>query len=225
LRRAAFVSPEVKAMHRGEKNFQSIGFINLRDMTELMPDGTRRPIKAGDWFEFDDMSMNQPFRYPLPPDAKTRQGTADRLAQKYGYGIGRQSLWCIDVASGKYLGFEFIGRARDAYRAEDILRFMRKIFMTWGMPRRGVRLERGVWKSRRIQGVEIDMPGIDQEDRSEMLGEYVHPEMDEAERKVIVGGLQQLHLEVVYCWSSHQKGLIESSFDHLQSLMNVMGDK
>jgi hypothetical protein len=58
-----------------------------------------------------------------------------------------------------------------------------------------------------------------------MLGEYVHPEMDEAERKVIVGGLQQLHLEVVYCWSSHQKGLIESSFDHLQSLMNVMGDK
>jgi transposase-like protein len=228
LRRVAYITPEVKALHRGEKTFDSMGFVNLRDMTELMPDGTRRPIKAGDWWELDDMSMNQPFRYPLSPDAQTRQGTADRLAQKYGCGIGRQSLWCMDVASGKFLGFELIGRARDAYRAEDILRFLRKLFTSWGVPRRGLRLERGVWKSRRIRGAEINMTGWDQADRddyAEVIQDYEHPEMEETERKVIVGGLQKLGLEVVYCWNSHQKGLIESSFDHLQSLMNVMGDK
>jgi len=228
LRRAACITPEVKALHRGEKTFDSMGFVNLRDMTELMPDGTRRPIMAGDWWELDDMSMNQPFRYALAPDSKTRQGTADRLAQRYGCGIGRQSLWAMDVASGKFLGFELIGRARDAYRAEDILRFLRKLFTSWGLPRRGLRLERGVWKSRRIRGVEIDMSGweqADKEDYAEVIQDYEHPEMEETERKVIVGGLQKLGLEIVYCWNSHQKGLIESSFDHLQSLMNVMGDK
>jgi len=228
LRRAAYITPEVKALHRGEKTFDSMGFVNLRDMTELMPSGERRPIKAGDWWELDDMSLNQPFSFPLPHDAKTRQGTADRLAARYGCGIGRQSLWCMDVASGKFLGFEMIGRPRDAYRAEDILRFLRKLFTSWGLPRRGLRLERGAWKSKRIKGVEIDMTGWDQEDKddyAEAIQDADRLEMEETERKVIVGGLQKLGLEVVYCWNSHQKGLIESSFDHLQSLMAVMGDK
>jgi hypothetical protein len=93
------------------------------------------------------------------------------------------------------------------------------------MPRRGLRLERGVWMSRRITGIELK-PALMASPGYEHIwaGEDV-PEMPESEQKVIVGGLTQLGIEVVYCWSPHSKGMIESSFDHLQSIAATMGDR
>lgn len=236
LRRAACVTPDVKALHRGEKGFGLMNFTRLRDMTEIMPDGTRREIRPGDWFELDDMSMNQPFWYeascpvcganPQVDGEYRKPGpNCSKAAHRWGSEIGRQSLWCMDVASSKILGFELIGRARDAYRAEDILRFLRRIFQTYGLPRRGLRLERGIWKSKKITGYEVTAEVRGDPEYDDVRNGYELPEMAEEERKVIVGGLADLGIEVVYCYSPHTKGMIESSFDHLQSIMNAMGDK
>jgi len=129
------------------------------------------------------------------------------------------------VASAKWLGFEMIGRARDAYKAEDILRFLRRIFQTYGLPRRGLRLERGIWASKKIKGHQLTPELRTDGDYEDTINGYELPEMEDTEKKVIVGGLAQLGLEVKYCYSPRGKGMIESSFDHLQSIMNAMGDR
>lgn len=236
LRRVAGVTPEVKALHRGEKGFGLMAFTTLRNDIEIMPDGSRRKIEPGDWLELDDMSMNQPFCYETACPAcganpkfdgeyKEPGPGCSKLAHRWGMEVGRQSLWCIDVASAKWLGFELIGRARDAYKAEDILRFLRRIFQTYGMPRRGLRLERGIWASKKVKGHELTPEVRNDGDYEDALNGYELPAMDDTEKKVIVGGLAQLGLEVKYVYSPHTKGMIESSFDHLQSIMNAMGDK
>lgn len=223
LMRLVTVNPQVRAVHQGDRHLQLNGAVNLRDMTELMPDSTRRPIQPGDWWEFDDMSLNQPFWF----DADPEDHPGDPLVAKHGKSLGRQSLWSIDVASGKWLGYELIGRRRDAYRAEDILRFMRRLFQTHGLPRRGVRLERGIWKSRRVRGVEITahQRAALGDGEAMLTADYDLPDMGEEEQAVVVGGLQQLGLEVVYCWSPRQKGIIEGGFDHLQDIINLVGNK
>jgi hypothetical protein len=236
LRRAAYITPEIKALHRGAKTYQLNGFTTLRDMSEIMPDGMRRQILPGDWWEMDDMSLNHPFYYEADCPACGANGRRDghysepgpgcsKLAHRYGREVGRQSLWAIDLASCKPLGFDFIGRARDAYRAEDILRFLRKLFETYGLPRRGLRLERGIWMSKRIRGYEMKPGYREDPDYAECNGGYELPEMPDVERKVVVGGLEQLGLEIRYCYSPRQKGMIESSFDHLQSIANTIGDR
>jgi transposase-like protein len=137
LMRAARVTPEVKAMHRGQKTYQLNSFTALRDMTEITPDGARRQIEPGDWWELDDMSLNHPFWYEADCPVCGANGNRDedcrpivsprcsKLAHAHGVEVGRQSLWALDVASCKWLGVEMVGRRQDAYRAEDILRFLR----------------------------------------------------------------------------------------------------
>lgn len=201
LYRAAHVTEEARAKFRGNKAWTYAGKLSRRGTHEVMPDGTEREIEPGDWWEFDDMSWNQPFWFEVPAGTGTRDGKADRCAEKYGCSLGRQSLMAMDLRSGKWLGLELIGRSRDAYRSEDILRFMRRLFEEYGKPRRGVRLERGIWRSKALRGEKV--------------------QLDE-EETALVGGLQEMGLEVSYAYTSGQKGNIESGFDHLQSIAGTL---
>jgi len=207
LRRAVAVTPEVDAMRHGPKRFDEQAYIGLRDMTQIdLRTGARVPIEPGDWWELDDQSTNQPFWFEIDPaDARsTRQGTADALAVRHGCGIGRQGLFAVDVASGRWLACVLVGRPRDAYRAEDILRFLRRMFEDYGLPRRGLRLERGVWKSQAITGA---------------------TEMPDTERRAVVAGLQSLGIQVEYVFKSRGKPFVEGGFDHLQTRMAIEAEK
>lgn len=223
LLRLAHVTADLKALHAGPRHLELAGPVNLRDMTEIMPDGTRREILAGDWWELDDMSLNQPFWFEADP----QDFAGDPLAQRYGKSLGRQSLWAMDVRSGKWLGFELIGRRRDAYRAEDILRFLRRLFTDHGLPRRGLRLERGIWRSNKVLGVKVDAKeraALDPELAAllAVMGEdYERPEMAEDDKQALVSGLASLGLEVVHAWTPKQKGLIEGGFNFLQRNINM----
>ena len=190
------VTDDVKLRRKGPKAYQN-AYTQLRGDTEIMPDGSERKIQPGDWWEFDDMSVNTPFWYELSDqEAARRAKSGDRLAEKLGVGMGRQVLFCQDLATGKWLGSRFVGRNRDAYRAADILWFFQQLFADYGKPRRGIRLEKGVWKSKAIDGHKFVVPDEDQ--------------------KVIIGGLQGMGVEVVHVHSSKGKGHIESGFNHLQ---------
>lgn len=205
LRQAMTVTPAVHDKFRGPKTYQLAAITTLRGDFEEMADGTRRTIEPGDWWVMDDMSVNFPFWFASPfSDSK--------LAQKHGVDLGRQTLCAMDVASGKWLGCELIGRPRDAYRAEDVLRFCRKLFTEYGLPRRGLRLERGVWKSKRITGYEVtdSGPAEREEDR---------PDMAEDDRQRVVGGLQALGIELQFTTSAKGKGEIETGFNFLQRVM------
>ena len=203
LYRAARITPEARAKYLGKKAWTYAGKLSRRGTFEVMPDGSKREIEPGDWWEFDDMSWNQPFWFEVPQGVSTRDGKADALLEKFGVTLGRQSLMAQDLRSGKWLGVELIGRPRDAYRAEDILRFMRRLFDEYGMPRRGIRLERGVWKSRAITGQSLASMGEDEQEK-------------------LLGGIAELGLEVVYAWTSRQKGGIEGGFDHVQSVAGLL---
>jgi hypothetical protein len=205
LRQQMHVTPAVHDKFRGPRTYQLNAITTLRGDFETLADGTRRTIEPGDWWVFDDMSVNFPFWFASP------FGTS-KLAQRHQVDLGRQTLCAMDVASGKWLGVEVVGRPRDAYRAEDILRFCRKLFTDYGLPRRGLRLERGVWKSKRITGYEVtETQAVElQEERAGMA---------EEEQQRVTGGLQALGLELQYTTSAKGKGEIESGFNFLQRVM------
>lgn len=208
LRQLMHVTPAIHDKFRGPRRYELNAITTLRSMTEQLDSGDVRNIEPGDWWEMDDMSVNLPFWYESP------FGT-DKLAERHGVGIGRQSLCAMDIASGKWLGFELIGRPRDAYRAEDILRFLRRLFGEYGLPRRGLRLERGIWQSKRMTGYAVSETAA-----AEVVAE--RPGMDEPERERVVGGIKSLGIQVQYVFTPKAKGFIESGFNFLQAVMGAI---
>jgi hypothetical protein len=176
LRNAAKNSVQVGDKFRGKKHAQGNELVIRRDNTIELKDGTRSPMRTYSIFESDDMSINEPFRYQCPETGQ--------------WMTGRQSLFTLDVYSAAWLGLNTVGRARDAYRVEDIADHMLQIVLAHGLPDIW-RLERGLWESSLIHGVKLP-------DGSRW------------------GGLDAL-FHVVHAFSSRGKGLIESSFSPLQN--------
>lgn len=141
VRRAFYVTETEKAEFRGKKASQAVEMITRRNMTEIMEDGSVRSILSGDVWELDDYSANQPFYFNDP-------FTGEEI-------LGRQVLAAKDLASASWLGFDHIGRERDAYRGEDIVRFIERLVRSHGKPR-CLRLERGSWESSCVHGIEVD---------------------------------------------------------------------
>lgn len=193
--RARF-TPEVEARIRGEKHFQLHGFVSRRDHTVRLPDGRRCELLAGFLVEFDDMSSNQPFYTPLPDG---------------GWLVSRQGLYARDVRRRRWLGLELVARPREAYRAEDILRFFRRLMLDYGKFD-VLRLEQGIWAARAIRGYRITSAGDVIEE------EFERPAMDAQESTQLQAGLAAIGLHLQYARSAHQK-VIESGFNGLQPII------
>lgn len=194
LRRAARITPEMSDLARGNKRFSLHATTQFRTNTWIDSAGVEHLLTGGDLFECDDMSLNQPFWYEWPYGG-------DDLSDKFGVRLGRQMLACIDTATGKWIGFDLIGRVRDAYRAEDVIRFLGRIGDNVGLPRLGFRLERGVWASRSVRGVK----GTRDEDEQKTFASI---------RDVV---------NVHYVYSPKAKGVIEGSFNLLQTILATTG--
>jgi hypothetical protein len=105
--------------------------------------------------------------------------------------VGRQMLATQNVYSAAFLGVSPVGRERDAYRLEDMADHVRETVLAHGLPLIW-RFERGPWENSVIDGIK--------------LGDGTH-----------WGGLSAL-FQVRHVFKSRSKGLIETSFDLLQSL-------
>lgn len=204
LRRAANITPEAKAMYRGPRAYGHIGFKCRHNDRVIDPiTGEERELMAGDIFISDDESSNFYFWYELTPDeAERRARNGDKLAEKFGVGIGRQTLKTID-ARGKWLSTELIARARDSYTAADVLRHFRKVLAEYGMPRICWILEKGIWCATTIDGKRVVV-------------------MDECAREEVVAGLSSLGFIVEHVHTSEGKALIEGAFGNFQKAMDLM---
>jgi len=194
LLRAARVTGEESDLARGPKRFNLHVATQYRDNVWVDSAGVEHPLTGGDLFECDDMSLNQPFWYEWPYGG-------DELSDMFGVRLGRQMLACIDTATARWIGFDLIGRVRDAYRAEDIVRFLGSICQFNGIPRHGFRLERGIWKSKAVRGVK----GVN----------------DDKEKQVVASISDAVALHYVH--SPKAKGVIEGSFDMLQTILSLDG--
>lgn len=183
VRRAFYVTDDEAARFRGKKAVNDSEMVTRRGMFWLDDDGHAHDILPGELWELDDYSGNQPFTYRDPQ-------TGELL-------VGRQILAGMDSCGAGWLGFDMIGRPRDAYRGEDIVRFIGRLIRAHGMPR-FLRLERGAWESSFIHGIAVE--GLTQP----------------------WGALDPLfHIEHVF--KSKGKGLLEGSFNPLQNWLAHAG--
>jgi len=176
LLRCARTTPEEEALFRGEKHFQVVEHLSHRGLFWLDTDGSRHQLAPGSIYESDDVSVNEPFRF---------------LADG-NWSIGRQTLATIDLFCDLPLGATPLGRAKDAYRTEDIADHCESIVATHGLPLIW-RFERGSWQSQWLEGVEYS-PGK------------------------FFGSLAEL-FRFTHTWKSRGKGTCEKTFDLLQSFM------
>ena len=188
------ITPEIEARIRGPKHTQLQGLISRKDNTIKFSDGSRAEMPAGFCWVFDDMSSNQPFWTHVDGQLL----------------FSRQGLYCIDRRSKRWLGKMLVARPREAYRAEDILRFIRSLMEIYGKPDQ-ITLERGVWHARAIRGYDCD--GV-------VETESLRPELLEPERQALATGLESIGVKIHYAYSAHDK-IIEGAFNYLQDIMAI----
>ncbi len=125
---------------RGPKAAMSHAQGNTKGMFWQDADGHLRALSPYGVWQLDDYSANEPYVIP----------TAEQ-----GQRLCRQVLTSVDVYSSAWLGFHHVGRERDAYRGEDIARFMLHLMDAHGTMPEAVMFEMGAWNSNVVHGVEI----------------------------------------------------------------------
>lgn len=183
VRRAFHVTDEERARFRSRKATQNVEMMTPRGMLWCDEDGEFHDLLPGMLWELDDYSTNQPYFWTDPASGEIN--------------LGRQIFAAIDVCAAAWLGFDHIGRERDAYRGEDIVRYLGRLFRAHGVPR-FLRLERGSWESSYVHGIEV-------EGMATKWGALDH------------------FCTIKHTWKSKGKGLIESSFNPLQAWLAHTG--
>ncbi len=177
LRRAGHVTADDEALFRGCKHFQEVEFCQRRGNFIVDEAGNQIELAPNTIWESDDMSVNEPFSYVDADTGETK--------------LGRQTLWTQDVYSAKWIGTTPLGRAKDAYRVEDIADHIFNCVLQFGLPTIW-RIERGVWDNNWVDGFELP-------DGSRW------------------GGLDAL-MRIQKVFKSRGKGGIESNFNLLQTI-------
>lgn len=154
---------------------------------------------AGFRVVMDDMSTNQPFYCDVIEGGQVKQTI-----------LSRQGLYAMDEATWRWLGVELVARPREAYRAEDILRFVHRLMAEHGKFDVLV-LEQGIWRARSIAGYRLDEGGVVEED-------WDRAEMSPEERTNLAAGLQGIGVRIEYVTSARGK-IIEGAFGHLQPVL------
>lgn len=105
--------------------------------------GERSFIRAGDFIEADDGTINFPVCVPW-----TMGGCP--CSDKFGVKVGRfQFLRPVDAGSRFRPGYLYVARPSGSYRREDVLALMRMVCRAIGVPR-AWRFERGTWESKMV---------------------------------------------------------------------------
>lgn len=106
------------------------------------PDGTLRRLLPGERQVWDDASVNVGVCIDWPAGG-------DRCSDRWGVRVARyQLLLGIDCATDFCVGYNYVCRGNDAYRAEDVVRSWHRVWSAAGMPD-ACGVEGGSWQSAR----------------------------------------------------------------------------
>ena len=146
IRNQLDIPQAVKDYHKSPKYVRINSLTTPRTNEYILPSGERKILQPGDLFERDDMSNNFLCYVDWP-------WGGDPCSEKYGVRVARgQNLMMIDVASLYFTSFNYLIRAKDSYRADDIWNWIGHTYRDIGMPRIGERWERGTWQAKRLRG-------------------------------------------------------------------------
>lgn len=184
LQRLARSSDLEDDMIRGPKAADGHADGSTKGMFWETLEGELRPIGPMAVWQLDDYSTNQPYAIPTLEN---------------GQRLCRQILAALDVYSSGWLGVHHVGRERDAYRVEDILRFILHLIDAHGTMPEALMLEQGRWKAEAILGIELP---------------------DGSGRRW--GALNDL-FHVIHGYTSRHKAALESNFRILQTALRLSG--
>lgn len=191
LRRAIYVPAEAKQAYRDKRAFRR-SFLQYRGNFYINRLGEKCEFRAGDIWEADDMTVNQPWWVEWPFGG-------DPCSERYGVRVGRGQLLALrDAKSGRWLSFTLLMRWHESYRGSDIWRWLGRTVRDTGLPRVGFRFERGSWESKQIEGVKLFA--------------------DDGTHEARFGGLQEV-TNLVHAHGSKGKASIEQGFDMLQKVL------
>ena len=106
------------------------------------PEKGLRRLHPGERQSWDDATINFGVVIPWP-------WGGDPCSDRYGVRVGRfQLLACIDDATDCCLGFDYVIRDRQSYRAEDVIAAQHRLWSNHYKPAR-VMLEGGAWQANR----------------------------------------------------------------------------
>lgn len=149
ISKAMQVRKSEKDLHRGPKRAALQGIFTPRAMSWI-ENGVEKPLRPGEIFESDDMTLNGMFWVPWRNDG-------DKCAARYGCRVFRAQLlpW-LDVATGGFVAYSLILRESDAYKADDIRWALNHLFNSVGIPK-VLRFEHGSWASNAVSAIEKDL--------------------------------------------------------------------
>jgi hypothetical protein len=151
LRRLGRVTPAEMDELRGKKHSEKTTLMPRIGLYGIDANGEKIFMKANSSWSMDDESINRPYlvRCNVHPDI------IDQVDERYHWKLCRQVLKVKDIYSRAWLGMMGVGRERDQYRGEDILRFIKFTADAWGTLPEELILEQGRWKGNALQGVEV----------------------------------------------------------------------
>lgn len=200
VRDTFYVTAQELAAFRSKKEVQSAEMVTRRSLTWIDEEGQVHDLLPGEMWEADDYSGNQPYVYRDPVTGELE--------------LGRQILAMKDITDQAWLGFDMIGRPRDAYRGEDIVRFLGRCFRAHGLPR-FLRLEKGSWQSSYIHGI----PHLANGTIAKNLPKNWNPSAEKELGVTRWGGLDRL-CHISHVRSSKAKGSVEGGFAVLQRVLS-----
>lgn len=151
LRRAARITPAERAELRGEKHAGELTLAPRIGLFERDRHGVDHYIKAHSTWTMDDESINRPYLVPCHVHPNFR----DIVDPRYHWKLCRQFLKGMDIYSEAWLGLMAVGRERDQYRGEDIVRFIYELVMAHGTLPDKIIMEQGRWKGSAVHGVAV----------------------------------------------------------------------
>ena len=153
---AMHTAPAIIARQRNRKDADLHGIYcpgSLRMVDD--PETGLRRLHPGERQSWDDATINFGVVIPWP-------WGGDPCSDRFGVRVGRfQLLTCVDDATDCCLGFDYVIRERQSYRAEDVIAAQFRLWRNHYQPER-VMLEGGAWQAKRARafhaaaGVEVE---------------------------------------------------------------------
>ena len=151
LRRQIRATDAELAHFRGQRHAGNVSLAPRIGLFHRDEQGRDHYIKANSVWIADDETSNQRYLVPI----RVHPDIIDRVDPKYHWKLCGQLFKFQDFYSARWLSVTTIGRERDAYRGEDIPRFILQTIDAMGTMPEELLFEKGRWMGTAVHGIPV----------------------------------------------------------------------